>query len=66
MHRIALIATLLLMAACARDHPLISRPVIIDQRGGDTLYIDNGVCLLAYTSGDEEHIAIQQPALCGL
>ena len=66
MHRLALIATLPLLASCVQDHPLISRPVIIEHRGGDTLYIDNGVCLLAYTSGDEEHIAIQQPALCGL
>lgn len=55
-----------LLAACGDGQPLISTPRIVDQRGGDTLYIDNGVCLLAYSTSDEEHVVLQPPSMCGL
>ena len=53
MRAFALLLTLTYLAACADGQGTSSRQII--RQGGETIFLENGVCFLTYETGDEEH-----------
>lgn len=51
------------LAACGGDG---SGRQIISETGGETVVLDNGVCILISTTGDEDGITRVSPARCRL
>jgi len=53
-----------LLGACAGQGPSEDR--IVDQRGGETIYITNGVCVATVSAADDEINVLLPPYYCGL
>lgn len=58
------LSLILVLGACAGLAP--SQDRIIDQRGGETIYLTNGVCVATVSAADDEVNVLLPRYYCGL
>ena len=51
-----------LLGACAGQ--IASETRLIDQRGGEVIYLTNGVCVATVSSADDEFNVLLPPSYC--